>query len=78
MSVSRTVDIDYLTPAELAHLFTKGDGYHQAQFFSEVWKITKDWPGAGWCMQSLDICEKADSDARSAITTLAAHLEPSA
>ena len=73
-TITRTVAINDLTPQELAHLFTEMGGTQQAKFFSEIWTIAKAWRGAGWCQQSLAICEEADSDARNAISTLAAHL----
>jgi len=72
-TVTRTVEINDLTPQELAHLFTELGSDDQAAFFSAVWNIAKAWPGAGWCMQALGICEEADSDARSAIKALAEH-----
>jgi len=75
MSVTRTVAINDLTPQELAHLFTGMDSVNQARFFANIWTIAKAWPGAGWCQQSCAIIEKADADARSAIKSLAEHLE---
>jgi hypothetical protein len=78
MSVTRTIEINDLSPGEMAALFTEMRGEQQAQFFSAVWDYAKAWPGAGWCQQSCDIVSHADSAARSAISTLAAHLEPEA
>jgi len=74
-TITRTVEVNDLTPQELAYLFTEFGSDDQAAFFSAVWNIAKAWPGAGWCMQALGICEEADSDARSAIKSLADHFE---
>ena len=76
--VKRTLQIDDLTPEELAALFCDLFGDQQARFFSTVWKISKEWPGAGWCQQSCNIIKSADADALQAIKTLAAHLEQDA
>lgn len=76
MSVTRTIQINDLTPEELAHLFTEMDANQQAEFFAAIWRIAKDWNGAGWCMQSCYIVERLDKDGRDALETLAAHLRP--
>lgn len=76
--VKRTFAIDDLTPEELAALFCDLFADQQARFFTEVWRIAKEWPGAGWCQQSCEIVKQADPDALGAIKTLAAHLEPAA
>ena len=74
MGVSRTIDLSDLTPTELATLFTDMDSEQQAWFFACVWRITKDWPGAGWCQQSCDIIRTMNVDGLEAIETLASHL----
>lgn len=74
MSVTRTIEIDDLTPDELAKLFTEMGSDDQARFFGTVWKIAQDWPGAGWCMQCLGIVEHADAEAMSALRTLSNHV----
>ena len=76
--VKRTFAIDDLTPEELAALFCDLFGEQQARFFSEVWRIAKDWPGAGWCQQSCEIVKQSDADALDVIKTLAAHLDQQA
>lgn len=73
MTVFKTHAI-YLTPAELADLFTEMDGEQQAEFFGQIIKQTGDWPGAGWCQQSYSIVQAMDRDAIEAIRTLASHL----
>lgn len=77
MAVSRTIEISDITPEELAVLFTDMVAFGQAKFFAEVWRIAKDWPGAGWCQQSYDIAKNAEycPGAREAVHTLAAHFE---
>ena len=74
MTVSRTIELSDLTPSELATLFTDMDSEQQAWFFACVWRIAKDWPGAGWCQQSCDIIRAGSLDTISAIETLASHL----
>lgn len=75
MTVSRTIELS-LTPTELATLFTDMDSEKQAWFFACVWRIAKDWPGAGWCQQSCEIIRESSvsRDALDAIETLASHL----
>lgn len=75
MAVTRTIEINDLTPAELAVLFAAMDASQQAMFFSQVWHIARSWPGAGWCQQSCEIANCADAYAgtRDFVTTLAAH-----
>ncbi|WEK42947.1 MAG: hypothetical protein P0Y64_16640 [Candidatus Sphingomonas colombiensis] len=74
-TLTRTIEIADLTPEELAAVFAGMVGEDQARFFSKVWEIALYWPGAGWCQQSYDIVAHLDRDGRSAIATLAAHLE---
>jgi hypothetical protein len=76
VSVTRTIQIDDLTPQELAALFAGMSNRQQAEVFSEIWRIAKEWPGAGWCRQSCDIVDVLDKDGRDALETLAAHLLP--
>lgn len=73
MSVARTIQINDLTPDELALLFTDMSSSDQARFFATVWRIA-NWPGPGWCQQSSAIVDNAGSDTREAIRTLASHL----
>lgn len=77
-SVTRIIPINDLTPEELAALFCDMFGNEQAKFFGEVWRIAKDWPGAGWCKQSCDLVSHLTDEGREAIKVLAAHLEPEA
>ena len=73
MTVYKTHQI-YLTPDELADLFTEMNSEDQAEFFSQITAQTGDWPGAGWCAQSHDIIKAANKAAIDAIRTLASHL----
>lgn len=75
MAITRTIEVNYLSPEELGSLFADMNGDQQAQFFATVWNIAKGWPGAGWCQQSYDIAKFADANpgCRDAVTTLAAH-----
>lgn len=74
MSIARTIQIDDLTPEEMAELFTEMTGDQQADFFAAIWSIARRWPGAGWCQQSADIVRFADNNAIQTIRTLASHL----
>lgn len=74
MSVTRTVKLDDLTPAELAQVFCDMGCRDQAAFFEKVWEIGLTWRGAGWCRQSYAIAGSASMPAREAIRTLASHL----
>ncbi len=73
MSVQKTIDVE-ITPRELAEVFCNMFDSEQAEVFSHIWDITKNWPGAGWCMQSCSIIGATDTNARAAISTLASHL----
>lgn len=56
----RTVEIDDITPDELAALFADMDSKKQARFFARVGEIAATWSGAGWCQQSCAISEHLD------------------
>lgn len=73
MTITRTIEVNDLTPDELAFAFCEMDGSQQAAFFSTVAKIAATWPGAGMCMQALGISEHLDKDGRYAIERLADH-----
>lgn len=74
MAVSRTIEINDLTPAELAVLFTEMDGEQQAEFFAEIAPIAKTWPGAGWCQQSYDIAKHLTPEGREVVLKMAEHV----
>ncbi|MET0364875.1 MAG: hypothetical protein ABW169_09480 [Sphingobium sp.] len=74
MAVSRTIELTDITPTELATMFCEMDAERQAWFFACIWRIAKDWPGAGWCQQSCSIVQAGSVDTLSAIETLASHL----
>ena len=70
----RTIEIQNITPQELANEFCNMFADDQAKFFSAVYALAKTWPGAGWCQQSCSIIASADQNAIDAIETLASHL----
>ncbi len=72
-SITRTFHISDISPQELASLFTAMFDDAQAEFFAEIGRIAKDWPGAGWCMQSCCIAGKLSDEGRAVIETLAGH-----
>jgi hypothetical protein len=59
-AVTRTIELDDLTPEELAALFCDLDDDGQAAFLNRVGEIAAGWPGAGWCIQSLCIVQSPD------------------
>lgn len=71
MTITRTTEISDITPEELAHEFTEMDSLAQAAFFARVWRIAREWPGAGWCGQSMGIAQHLDRDGRDCIAKLA-------
>lgn len=73
-TLTRTIEIDGITPKELATVFAGYFAEQQAEFFDELYLIARGWPGAGWCFQSCNIVPHMTADARSAIVTLASHL----
>lgn len=73
-TLTRTIEIDGITPKELATVFAGYFAEDQAAFFDELYQIARGWPGAGWCQQSCAIVPHMTTDARSAIVTIASHL----
>lgn len=74
--LTRTFEIDDITPQEMARVFAHYFDDQQAAFFEEVGRIAKDWPGAGWCMQSCSIARELSPLGRETILTLAGHAQP--
>ncbi len=70
----RKIEIDDITPAEAARIFSEMFADQQAEFFAEVGRIAKEWPGAGWCMQSCSISHAITEEGRAVIETLAGHV----
>lgn len=73
MRVTRTLEIDDMTPQELASIFARWFADEQAAFFSAIAVESKDWPGTGWCQQACAIAEHLDDAGRSVIEKLAGH-----
>ncbi len=71
--LKREIEIDDLTPQELAEQFCDMFGDKQAEFFNEVWRIAKHWPGAGWCQQSCEIVKHLDAGGLDAVKVLYSH-----
>ena len=71
MALQRTIEIVDLTPAELAEEFTNWEDSEQAEFFSHIARITREWPGAGWCQQCSGIAPLLDRDGQEVIAKLA-------
>lgn len=68
--IKRTIEIDDLTPEELATVFTNMTDEEQAAFFSKVGEIAATWHGAGWCQQCCAISEHLDKRATETILKL--------
>ena len=73
MTVTRTIEINDLTPKEMAEIFASYLAEEQAEFFNSLWELGKDWPGAGWCQQSCSIVTLVNSDCISWLDTFFAH-----
>jgi hypothetical protein len=77
IKIKRTFEIK-LTPQEIAQVFCDMEAVEQAQFFSDIFKITRTWkssPSSGpFYNQSCWIIEEADDGAREIISTLASHI----
>lgn len=74
MSITRTIEVNDLTPAELAELFCEMDSHQQTEFFETINGLAAKWPGAGWCQQSCSIADSMTSGARFVIEKLAEHV----
>lgn len=57
-TVTRTVVVSDLTPAEMASIFAQWDSDQQAAFFDALKAEAADWPGMGWCGQAMSIVDK--------------------
>lgn len=69
--ITRTIEINDITPEEAAALFLGWFGDQQAAFFNAFRDITDTWPGAGWCQQCCDISQHLDSNGTETIAKLA-------
>ncbi len=76
-TVTRTITVSDLTPAELASIFAQFSDHEQAQFFDAVGEESKDWPGSGWEQQACSICasDSMTSRGRNVIRALAEFVE---
>lgn len=70
--ITRQIDVT-ITPEEAAEAFAGWDAKDQAAFFSEVYDISRAWPGAGWCQQSYSIVRELDASGKNAVESLADH-----
>lgn len=75
MPVTRTLNIDDLTPQELATLFGNMSDIEQAEFFSIVWDISLEWPFSQWCGQACNIVQRLDENGKKVILALAEHIQ---
>jgi hypothetical protein len=71
--LTRTFEIDDITPEELASIFAHMFDDQQARFLATVADIAKDWPGGGWCQQACSIAGHLDERGRFTIQKLAEH-----
>ncbi|HEX8414756.1 MAG TPA: hypothetical protein VF637_12850 [Sphingomicrobium sp.] len=74
VSVTRTIKVDDLSPEELAAVFVGYFDAQQAEFFNEVYRLSRAWSGTGWCGQACSIAPLLDAGGRSVVTTLAGHI----
>lgn len=69
-TVTRTVTVSDLTPAEMASIFAGWYDDQQAAFFDALAAETKDWPGCGWAGQAYAFGQKLGNDGRMIMDTL--------
>lgn len=69
--LTRTIEIDDITPEELAALFLGMFGDEQARFFNAFKAITGTWSGAGWCQQCCSMSQHLDAAGKETIAKLA-------
>lgn len=74
MTITRTIEFNDISPAELAETFCYMNSAQQAEFFSRISAIAATWPGAGWCQQSCAIAGDIDYKGREVIEKLAEHV----
>ena len=70
--MKREIEVE-ITPQEAANAFTEFDHEQQAEFFSAVGKISREWGGAGWCQQASWIVPALDDDGKRTVESLADH-----
>jgi hypothetical protein len=73
-TVTRTVTVSDLTPAEMASIFAAWDSRHQAAFFAALREESRDWPHSGWCGQAYYLVSDANPDALFVLDKLADHV----
>ena len=73
-TVTRTVTLSDLTPAEMASLFAGWSSTLQGEFFAALRAESEDWPNSGWCGQCYYIVQDADADALFVLDKLADHV----
>ena len=73
-TVTRTVTVSDLTPAEMASIFASWVSTDQAAFFAALREESRDWPNSGWCGQAHYIVTDADTDALFILDKLADHV----
>ena len=73
-TVTRTITVSDLTPAEMASIFANYDSIQQAAFFAAIRDESRDWPNSGWCGQAHYIVTDANPDAMFVLDKLADHV----
>ena len=71
MTITRTIVIADIKPAELAATFLAMCDEDQAAFFNAFKAVTDKWPGAGWCQQCCAMSEFLNRDGIETISKLA-------
>lgn len=72
-TVTRTVTISDMTPAEMASIFASWFDDQQAAFFAALVEESKDWPGSQFEGQAYAIVQKLDRDGMKIVGDLAHH-----
>lgn len=73
-TVTRTLTVSDLTPAEMASVFADWSDIDQAEFFHHLRAESRDWPNSGWCGQAYNIVSRLSPDGRAIVEALADHV----
>jgi len=74
-TVTRTVTVSDLTPAEMASIFADWSDIQQAEFFDHLHRESLGWPNSGWYGQAYSIVSRLTPNGRAVVRALAEHSE---
>jgi hypothetical protein len=74
-SLTRTVEIEDITPDELAAVFCEFFAEEQARFFKAIAEEARNWPNSGWCGQACAIAKNIQPEALEVVKAIVDHVE---